>query len=92
MIGSLAVGNREPIGVLEGVGERSDMGALVARKLADVPVDTLKHAVAELWFRQHNEKAPRDQREEFIGLVQRATDELLGFRRFLDEPEADTDG
>ena len=91
VIGSLAVGNREPIHVAEGVGNRSDMGAIVARQLADVSVGTLKHALAELWFRQHNERAPREQREEFIGLCQRARNELLGFRRFLDEPEADAD-
>jgi hypothetical protein len=91
VIGSLALGNREQIHVTEGVGKRADMGAVVARQLADVPLDTLKHSLAELWFRQHNERAPREQREEFIGLCQRVRGELLGFRRFLDEPDADGD-
>lgn len=91
VIGAFAIGNRKPIGVLEGWGKRSDMGAIVARQLAEVPVDTLEHALAELWFRQHNEKVPRDQRQEFIALCQRIRDEPLGFNGLLELPETDAD-
>jgi hypothetical protein len=89
VIGSFALGNRESIHVLDGWGKRSDMGVHIAKHLADVPVDTLVHALHELWSRQHNEKVPREQREEFIGICQRIRDDLLGFRNLLEVPEGD---
>jgi hypothetical protein len=92
VIGSFAVANREPIGIFEGWGKRSDLGAIVARQLADVPSDTLHHALAELLMRQHNEKVPRKQREEFVGLCQRIKEDPLGFNGFLALPEADEEG
>jgi hypothetical protein len=89
VIGSFALGNREPIHVLDGWDNRFDLGVHVAKQLADVPVDTMAHALTELVARQHNEEAPREQREEFIGICQRIRDDLLGFRIFLDVPGAD---
>lgn len=90
VIGSFALGNRESINVLDGWGKRSDMGVHVAKQLADVPVDTLAHALTELWVRQHNERVPREQREEFIAICQRIRNDTLGFRGFLEVAGMDT--
>jgi hypothetical protein len=92
VIGSFALGNREPIHVLDGWDGRFDMGVHVAKQLADVPIDTMSHALTELFVRQHNEEIPREQREEFIGICQRIRDDLLGFRIFLEVPGADAAG
>jgi hypothetical protein len=89
VIGSLALGNRTQIGALQGWGKRSDMGALVARQLAEVPVEPLHHALVELLVRQHSERVPRDHREEFIAICQRIRDDPLGFQDFIDLPETD---
>ncbi len=91
-MGSLALGNQEPIHVLDPWNNRSDMGVHIAKQLTDIPIDTMAYALTELWVRQHNERVPRKQREGFIGTCQRIRDDLLGFQMFLDVPDADPTG
>ena len=88
VIGSLALSNRKSIHVFEG-GEalrhgrtrRQAAGRCSRRHAGTCPGRTL--------VRQHSERVPREQREEFIALCQRIRDDPLGFRHFLDLPEAD---
>jgi hypothetical protein len=88
-IGSSALANRDAIHVLSSWSGRSDMGVHVAKELSDIPPAQLIHPLHELWMRQHHENIPRELREEFIGICQRITGDLLGLRVELEVPATD---
>ncbi len=60
------------------------MAVLVAQQLLQLPRDNVERALKELLIRQHNSNIPTQNRDEFIGLCQRMSDDLLGFQRILD--------
>jgi hypothetical protein len=82
-IGCWAIVNRQPVGMEQWNG-RSDMAVLVAQQLLQLPRDNVERALKELLIRQHHSNIPTQNRDEFIGLCQRMSDDLLGFQRILD--------
>jgi hypothetical protein len=85
-IGSSALANRDVIPILTDWSGRSDMGVFVAQQLSDIPPALLSRPLHELYMRQHNQVTPRELREEFIGICQRMTGDLLGFAIELGVP------
>jgi hypothetical protein len=86
VIGSWALKNRTDTNLTRWRG-RSDMGVQVALQLRDLPTTTLRHAVDELVWRQHRQDIPYEVKEEFVGLCQRITSDLLGRKVELDVPD-----
>ena len=85
-IGCWVASNRNGLGFESWEG-RSDMAVLVAKRLLQLPHEEVGKAFVELIVRQHNSEIPNDNRDEFLGLCQRMSGELLGLGRFLDAPE-----
>jgi hypothetical protein len=86
-IGCWVVGNRTSLGFGPWNG-RSDMAALVAEHLLQLPHASVGRAFVELVVRQHNSEIPKQNRDAFIGLCQRASGELLGLGIVLDVDNA----
>jgi PAS domain-containing protein len=83
-IGCQAVQNTSSIGiVVASRGGRSDMAALVAERLLRLPRRSVERALIELLVRQHNSEIPHAQREQFIGICQRFSSDLLGLAKIL---------
>ena len=89
-IGCWVVANRTPLGFRSWNG-RSDMAVWVATELLCIPHASIEKAFVELIVRQHNSDIPRENRDAFIGLCQRMSNELLGFRKVLDEDDEPED-
>ena len=85
-VGASALANRDAIHILTPWRGRSDLGVAVAQQLSDVPPGRLTQPLHELYMCQHNEDTPRELRAEFIGICQRMTGDLLGFRIELEVP------
>ncbi len=91
VIGSWVASNREQRGFRTWKG-RSDMAVAVSKQLLTLPSDSIGAAFVEMIVRQHNSEIPRDNCDEFIGLCQRISGELLGLAVVLDMPsEAEGD-
>lgn len=90
-IGCWASPNRKSLGMGQWNG-RSDMAVLVAQQLLRLPRESVEVALKELFVRQHNSNIPTHSRDEFIGLCQRMSGELLGFRRILDADDKPDSG
>jgi hypothetical protein len=88
-IGSWALANRADLPALSRWRDRSDMGVQVAQQLSDLPPTSLAHPLHELLMRQHHQEIPHHLREEFIGICQRITGDLLALRVQLDVPGLD---
>lgn len=89
-IGCWVVSNRTPLGFHSWNG-RSDMAALVADHLLQLPHESVERAFVELLVRQHNSEIPRENRDEFMGLCQRRSGELLGLAGVLGSDEETED-
>jgi hypothetical protein len=85
-MGCWVVSNRTSVafGLRDG---RSDMAALIADRLLQLPPAEVERAFVELIVGQHNSEIPRERREQFIGLCQQITGQLLGLGKVLSIPE-----
>jgi hypothetical protein len=89
-IGCWAVANRRPLGFRSWNG-RSDMAVWIAEELLQISNESIGKAFVELIVRQHNSEIPTENRDAFIGLCQRMSNDLLGLRKVLDDAEGSDD-
>ncbi|GEM_PF-5634274 len=85
-IGSWTLGNRGSVPALTHWEGRSDMGVQIAGLLTDLEPGALHRPLQEIFIRQHSEGVPRALRTEFVGICQRLSANLLGFRIELEVP------
>ncbi|MTD44874.1 hypothetical protein GKE82_11370 [Conexibacter sp. W3-3-2] len=90
-MGCWVIPNTRSLGFHIGSG-LSDMAALVAQRLLELPHDSIARAFVELQVRQHNSDIPQGNRDAFIARCQRMSGELLGMGVFLEAPDDSDDG